>query len=523
MSKSKSINFAKKIHSRFIIRLIFSYLNEKKELEIVKYNKELKTKLDIGIYKYIFYQIYSKSKLIDSKDKIIIDFNDNKNQNSLYNLIDKKIKNMKRKQQILTNFFNDIFKRNPDIYINYFTNNDSYSLNQFKFLISFNPIIKIILQIDLSCFILENRNDKDYKTKIQILQIIDKKDIIFGIDFGLNSPPKEERSFQNNILNIINNAIKKVKYIKLPCKLIIDLINKQYLSFFENNFLKFEIYIDNINYFSFFLSIFIEIIQFYLETEELIIKNGNLYYDLYNFRKANLNISEIKSLKKLVLYNLGCQFEFESETTKRLFLLDVSNVSVHYSSKLVKFSNLNTLIIKDTCLGEILNIKKIDFKSFSNLECLIIDIHCLSCLIILNELIKYSLNLIEFDISYAFEEKYANRELIEEEIDEYNLNLNSCDDNEEESEDDETNIFKKYKLILKKMQLQLFDNLIKLENIKILRINDFESDSVFTSGLLDEYENENLVEFQSNCISLSNAKNFIENHPYIKTFEFSGS
>ena len=73
------------------------------------------------------------------------------------------------------------------------------------------------------------------------------------------------------------------------------------------------------------------------------------------------------------------------------------------------------------------------------------------------------------------------------------------------------------------MLTHLMNNFIQLQNIKILRINDFESDSVFTSGLLEEYENENLVEFQSNCISLSKANNFIEKHPYIKTFEFSGN
>jgi hypothetical protein len=154
-------------------------------MEIVKYNKELKLKLDIVIHNYIFYQIYSKNKLKDSKDKIFFDFNDNKNQNSLYYLIDKKIGDIKRKKQILTNFFNDMSKRKSNIYINYFTNGDSYSLDQFKFLISFNSRIKIILQIDLSCFILENENDKDYKTKIEILKILDKKDIIFGIDFSL--------------------------------------------------------------------------------------------------------------------------------------------------------------------------------------------------------------------------------------------------------------------------------------------------------------------------------------------------
>lgn len=60
-------------------------------------------------------------------------------------------------------------------------------------------------------------------------------------------------------MHIINNALKNVKYIKIPSKLIIDLIKKQLLTFFENHFNKIEIYINNTKYFSDFLTIFIEI------------------------------------------------------------------------------------------------------------------------------------------------------------------------------------------------------------------------------------------------------------------------
>ena len=520
MFKSHSIKL-EKIKSSFILKHIFNCLADKKELEILKYNKELKSKLNIGFHNYIFYKFYSKIKSINSKTQLILDYNKSTNVNSLYNLIDLKIKNIKTKEEILTNFFNDISKKNNNICINYFINDDSYSLNQFKFLISFNKKIKIILHIDyLSCFHASDNSNKIYKNQIEILKMIDKKDTIYGIDYNLNRLPDSDLNCDNNFLNIINNILKNTKFVKIPCKLIMNLINKQIISFFENNFKKFEIHIDNNVTLLNFRKILNEIIQFLLDTEELIIKNNSPGY-ISDGNKAYINFCEIKNLKKLILHDLYSELIFSSKFCERLLFLNLQNVDINYSSELIKFPNLNTLIIKNTCLINILNIKDIDFESFSHLEHLDIDIDCLSCFIILNKLIKYSTNLIEFDISYEIEDKsYYERDLCEEEISEYKLNLNKEEESEEDSEDDETNIFKKYRLILEKMENKFLINLLELKNIKILRINDFDPDSVFISGFLEEYKNENLVEIQSNCIPLSKADNFFKNNQNINLFEF---
>ena len=53
------------IHSRFIIKTIFSFLDERKILELVKYNKNLKEKLDISL---IDYEVYSGKYKIGGKN-----------------------------------------------------------------------------------------------------------------------------------------------------------------------------------------------------------------------------------------------------------------------------------------------------------------------------------------------------------------------------------------------------------------------------------------------------------------------
>ena len=54
---SKPKNFSKnnifmKIRNKYILKLIFDNLNWKKELEIIKYNKNIQERLEIGIIDY---------------------------------------------------------------------------------------------------------------------------------------------------------------------------------------------------------------------------------------------------------------------------------------------------------------------------------------------------------------------------------------------------------------------------------------------------------------------------------------
>ena len=52
INKIKNLNLKKSIKSSFILKKIFSFINEKKKLKIVIYNKEYKKSLDIDISNY---------------------------------------------------------------------------------------------------------------------------------------------------------------------------------------------------------------------------------------------------------------------------------------------------------------------------------------------------------------------------------------------------------------------------------------------------------------------------------------
>ena len=53
------------IHSKFIIKTIFSFLDERKILELVKYNKNLQEKIDLSL---INYKVYSGKYKIGEKN-----------------------------------------------------------------------------------------------------------------------------------------------------------------------------------------------------------------------------------------------------------------------------------------------------------------------------------------------------------------------------------------------------------------------------------------------------------------------
>jgi len=58
----------KKIKSPFIFKIILNYINEKKKLEIIKYNKSFQNKMNINLINYKF--LSGKYIIYESKDKV---------------------------------------------------------------------------------------------------------------------------------------------------------------------------------------------------------------------------------------------------------------------------------------------------------------------------------------------------------------------------------------------------------------------------------------------------------------------
>lgn len=74
-----------------------------------------------------------------------------------------------------------------------------------------------------------------------------------------------------------------------------------------------------------------------------------------------------------------------------------------------------------------------------------------------------------------------------------------------------------YEEELGKINKKFGEYLLKLKNLKYLRIFKFDIEyNPFIKVLLKEYENENLIEFESDCIELSSAKEFLNRNPNIK-------
>ena len=54
-TKNKNTNIMANIKSIFFIRILFSHLNEKIKLKLIKYNKNLQNKIEIDLINYKFY------------------------------------------------------------------------------------------------------------------------------------------------------------------------------------------------------------------------------------------------------------------------------------------------------------------------------------------------------------------------------------------------------------------------------------------------------------------------------------
>ena len=87
---------------------------------------------------------------------------------------------------------------------------------------------------------------------------------------------------------------------------------------------------------------------------------------------------------------------------------------------------------------------------------------------------------------------------------------------EEESEMDIESDFE-FEDEVKKINNEFGDTILELKNLKYLRIFNFDVEyNPFINILLEKYSNENLIEFESNIITHSSAKYFINNNPNLK-------
>ena len=219
-----------KVKSKYCLNIIFSNLNEKRKLNIIKYNKRIQSLLEIGIHKYIFKELYDEINKEKGKNKFI---------DYYYSICSKfyeSITNENRRNEIIIDLINDLFRLYPKtIYIRFPIDYGTYLLNEFNFLISIKSPIKIILQM-LKRFT-SYKDDEINRIHFNLLKIIEKHNKrISGFDFDFEDDIDYDALFPKNVLNNLNKTFENIEYIKISSRFTNYLIDKQCFIFLNNNF-----------------------------------------------------------------------------------------------------------------------------------------------------------------------------------------------------------------------------------------------------------------------------------------------
>ena len=512
-----SANGINKIKSKYCMKIIFSHVNEINKMKIINYNKNLQSKLDIGIHNYIFHDVYKKISE-DKKDIKYINFN------SILNIL-KNITNENRQNEIIIALCKDLnIKYSNKIFIK-LDINDLLSFSYFQLLSSIQPPIKIILLLSPGDYYDENKYYKIIKSFIKIIENCDNK--IGGFDFDINFGMSELKlMFPKAILDIMNKSYKNIEYLRISCEFLNYLISEKYFNFLYNDYKLIKIFANtdsNINEYENFITLF-KNIKNNFKPNELRLKKYDTEYpednNYYYSKNENgddkfLDLNNMGSLNKLKLDKLYSFCQFNQETVINLNKLYINHTFIDYSENNIKFSNLKYLTIKDTILDSVLNSKNINFDSFSNLEHLTVDILASIDFLVLKKILKSSANkLIEFNIYDSYD--------LTESIDGDYYEIYKQGNEKEKEEESEMDIESDFEFEdeVKKINNEFGDTILELKNLKYLRIFNFNVEyNPFINILLEKYSNENLIEFESNIITHSSANYFINNNPNLKVIK----
>ena len=517
-------NIINNIKSNYCLKIIFDYIDRKRKLKILKFNKHLRSLLNIGECCYLFNEIYNQ---LETKqiEKLYYnnrtDNNEEKNKLSILNILEKNIKDKRRQKKLLIDFFQDLYDNYyRDSFIVYY-NSKYFSKDNFNDLLSLNSPIKIYVKINLYFFLLDEpdnnvpKTKEDYlieKSKKNILTIFDYYKYIYGlyfsVNYALNYEIYSEQLFPEQILNKLNIIFPKIEYICFPIEILCDLIDNEKILFLKNKFKKMEIY----DYSENGLSNFASLLENNQSKIKEFLKVDEINIDLDNYVRAEssnddekLDLSGIEGIKNLELiefYENNCILdEITLSSIKNLTLF---RASIIFKQNYIQFPNLISLKIEKTYLVNSFCNKFFDGNSFLNLEQLTIEIETNIDFILLNNILKSSNNLKELNISLNDDYNESQGES------EYHIYFHYYNDKSLEKN------WENYDKAFEEINENLADTICNLKSLKILRIDDFGDGFPFKDIIFKNIHNDNLIEFQSNCIKSSNTSTFLKNNKNIK-------
>ena len=496
-------NILKNISSQYILEFILYHLKNRAQLKIFNYSKEFQTKLGINIFSYqnlfIFKEVYSTIKKGD--DKIEINFDPlYDEQISLLDIFERKeIKDRDEQKKLLNNLFLDLYQRySKNIYI---VINETIQYEYFLDLISINAPIKIKLKLFENSFtVFKDDEDKEIqkyeKPEEDIMKILDCSNKLNGIEFNFHSLNDEEK-FERNFLDTINK-LNNLEEIRIPCDLFSELETNNYHDFFKNKFKIIEV-------FTYYED---SLLKFYssLNKVKSILKNNNDLIELKiqvdnKYPKNNfdekISLIGMSNIKQLYLDELYTKCEIDNDIANKLINLYINHTFMEFKDKSIQFSNLKILNIENIFLSIFFN-ENVDF-SFPSLESLSIVLKSHNDYRSVIKMLNLSYNLIEFElINYIKGENDDDNDILHQ---------------EDDFEDDE-----KY---LKKISKQLLNAIIRLNNLKSLRIiNSSYIDHI--TNLIELIVNtkfKKLLNLRISCLSLNEINQFIQNNPFIEKID----
>jgi len=472
-SSNSNIN---KIKSSFSLKNIASFLISNRILNIFKYNKNLRKKLEIQQISYDKYLYLKKVyKKIKKEQKLKCYYN-YKDYSILFLL--NKIKNKETKTEIIKEFFIDIYEQYSKE-IEVFIDTSKINYSQFKDFISIEAPFKLILKYDPS-----NLNPIIEK---KVIKMMEKKNIIKG--FKLYIDQTKSTFFGCNFLNKLKE-FENLEYLRIDPEIFDD------VDLSKNTFKSLKIIPFNLNrYIDFF-----KYKKKYInnDVEELIIEFPD-EYDFTRERGKKLKLINYENLRTLKLKSLPNACVIDKITLESINNLHILHTDIIYKNISVNFKNLKSFFMCGVSFSKIFEFTE-DFSFFSNLE--VLGIEAKPCKLFY-KILKNSNNIKELHLLYS---SYFNAEDsdFEEEI--------------EEEEDEEEHL----KIIKKEDTVKILEILINYKKLKYINLNHVGNDFLFT--FLKSYKSENLKKFK--CDNIKNLNNdniniFLENNPNINMVDLS--